>query len=259
MAFRNRRRTFRRRRNPIGRMVAKAKNARFERRVKAIAQLPVETKSWTRQYDLRGTIQGAGYSVGNSFMIRSNIFREIPRADTAMMKNEKEVIGNQLEARGFWIRVNVLGSVVNNPARLGIDWRVTVYSTNNLDEGAPLIEPVFNDDSIFDPDYRSSYATAYRFNTQDVNILASKKFSANFLGGNGNFSREVKLWVPIRGRKTARAEETVLAQSNFGFLKGRNYYWLLEGIAMGVNEAQPNAFTDTFFGNIETRVYFKDA
>lgn len=261
MAFR--RRTTRRRytrRNPIRRMVAKAKARRFERRVLAIAQKPVETKSFPRIYDLPFTVDNSGYAVGPQWAIRGMVFREIPRADSTLTKSEHEVIGNEFQARGFWISVNVLSDVTINPNKLGLDCRLTVYSIADVEQGIPIIQSVLGNDYVFDPDYGvSNYMTAKPFNMQVLNILKSVKFSMNFNGSNGNVSREKRLWVPIRGRKICRDEEPTITNGTVGFLKGRNYFWLLELFMPGVPTDIGQQFTDRIYGNIQTRVYFKDA
>lgn len=241
-------------------MVAKAKNARFERRVLAIARQDHETKAFTRFYNLKSAILETGYAVGNGWMFRGNIFREIPRADSAAVKSEKEVIGNELEARGFWIYVTLLSDSSINPNRFAIDMRLTVYSTNDVNDGAPFLESVFATDQIFDPDLQSTYPTAYKFNMQNVNVLKTRRFNGVFQGNNGSYSKEVRMWVPIKGKKISREEESIVGLADtFGFLKGRNYYWLVEVIGFGVNPGEPNALPNILNGTIETKVYFKDA
>lgn len=255
-----RRRTRFRRRKTIRRMVADAKNQRFKRRVLAIAKQPVETKSFPDFTDIPTIVLATGYAVGPQWAIRQNIFAGIPRADSAATKSEHEVIGNQMEARGFWIRVNVLSHRGINSDLFGLDLRLTVYSMADWTGTTGGVQNVVASDEIFDPDYAvNSYFTAYPFNMQRINVLKSKKFSMNFNGNNGNVSREFRMWVPLRGRKTARDEESTLVNSNFGELKGRNYWWLLEFYMPGVPEQLNSRFTDRIFGNIQTRVYFKDA
>nr|QTZ83210.1 MAG: capsid protein [Emberiza rustica CRESS-DNA-virus sp.] len=250
MAF-NRRRTIRRRRarRPVfGKRATKA--------IVAISQRPVETKKWPRSYAWGATILLSGYTAGSSMAMRSNIFRELPRADSTLTKTENEVIGNELMARGFWIKVNLQGAVVPGGNHYGVQIRLTVYSiADRLPDAAPLIEGVAASDPIFDQDFGQTQLTMRPFNMQNIRVLKSKRWDAQYQGNSDNFTSERKMWVPITGRKIASQEEpTVGTSSVFGYLKGRNYYWLLEAYSPGVT-----TLNSTFTGDIETQVYFKDA
>lgn len=251
MAYR-RRRTVRRRRarRPVfGKRATKA--------IMAISQRPVETKKWPRSYAWTTTLVNSGYIAGTQFAYRSNIFREIPRADSVGTKTENEVIGNELMARGFWMKVNVQSSAGSGTTHSGIQMRLTVYSiADRIPTSSPLIEGVsLTDATIYDNDFTQPPHTLKPFNMQSIRVLKSIRWDAEFKGNSDNFTSERKLWVPIRGKKIAAEEEpTVGTTSVFGILKGRNYYWLLEMFAPGVS----NLGTQ-FTGNVDTQVYFKDA
>lgn len=258
MAFRRNQRRRTSTRTKIRRMVSNAKHQQFKNAVLAIAKEPVETKHFPRYYDWNVTVVGSGYATGPGWAIRGHCFREIPRADSAITKTVHEVIGDELESRGFWIRVNLRSDVNANTQKLALDCRLTVYSMADVPAGMPIIEGVLTNDYIYDPDL-PTYQTAARFNTDVIHVLKSKKFQVGFTGSNGNVSREVKLWVPITGRKTAREEESTLSSSTFGFLKGRQYFWLLEMYCQGQTSGIGEGFTSKFTGDIQTKIYFKDA
>lgn len=249
MAF-HRRRTYKRRhsRRPIfGKKATRA--------IMAISQKPVETKKWPRSYAWQTTLVNSGYVSGATWAYRSNIFREIPRADTALTKTENEVIGNELMARGFWIKVFIQSSAGSGTTHSGVQIRLTVYSVaDRYPSSAPLIEGVSTSDAVFDQDFTQSILTMRSFNTQNIRVLKSMRWDAQFQGNSDNFTSEKKMWVPITGKKTSSEDESTVLTTTFGYLKGRNYYWLLEIFAPGVS----NLGTQ-FTGNVDTQLYFKDA
>lgn len=249
MAF-HRRRTFRRRRarRPIfGKRAAKA--------IMAISQKPVETKCFTRSLNYSTYLNTNGYvAPADSFAIRSNIFSGIPRADSVSVKTENEVIGNELMARGFWIRVNLNAAVSPTAGHYGTQFRLTVYSIADQRLTAPYNEVVSASDSVFDSDFVQAALTQKPFNMQYVNVLKSHRWEARFDGNEDNFQSEHRMWVPIRGKKISTLEEGILASSVFGDLKGRNYYWMLEIYTPGASN-----LTTGVAGSIDSKVYFKDA
>lgn len=249
MAFR-RRRTYRRRRarRPVfGKRATKA--------IMAISQRPVETKSYTYSASYSAFLLSAGYVAPlDNFTIRSNIFSPIPHADSALTKTEKEVIGNELMARGFWIRVSLASAVSPTAGHYGVQFRLTVYSIADVEVTAPLYEVVGLGDPVFDQDFGNAYVTDRPFNNQYINVLKSHRWEARFDGNEDNYTTEHKLWVPITGRKIGRGEESTTVSSTLGPLKGRNYFWMLEVYAPGQSDLRAGVT-----GSIMTKVYFKDA
>lgn len=221
----------------------------------AIAQKPVETKYWPRSLNYSTYLNTNGYvAPSDAFAIRSNIFAVIPRADATGVKTENEVIGNELMARGFWITININAAVSPTAGHYGTQFRLTVYSIADQRPTAPTNEAVAANDQVFDPDYPQSAFTQKPFNMQYINVLKSHRWESRFDGNEDNYQSEHRMWVPIRGKKIAANEESLIVSSNFGELKGRNYYWMMEIYAPGASN-----LTTGVAGSIDMKVYFKDA
>lgn len=222
----------------------------------AISQKPVETKNYVYSASYTQFLLDNGYlSPSDNVAFRSNIFASIPHADSAFVKTEHEVIGNELMARGFWMRVSLSSAVAPTAGHYGANFRLTVYSIADVDTTAPTFELVGPADRIYDPDFNvGPYTTDRPFNMQQINVLKTHSWEARFDGNEDNYQTEHRMWVPIMGRKVARNEESSTVSSNFGPLKGRNYYWLLEIYAPGQSDLRAGVT-----GAIMTKVYFKDA
>lgn len=244
MAYR-RRRTIRRRRarRPVF-------GKRATRAIVAISQRPVETKTFTISADFDTFLSGAGYTSGSSYAIRGNIFGPIPRADTAGVQSEHEVIGNEFMSRGFRWNLDLFSG---SPGILRV--RFTCYSYNTYVPGLPLFNPVANTDDVLDPEFpvQNLTATEYRWNPQRVNILKQRTWT---LGGGGSqgYAANLKVWVPIKGRKISAQEEGTVLATTINQLKGKQYFWVVELLVPGIANISTNVN-----GALGTTVYFKDA
>nr|QQL09568.1 capsid protein [Marmot associated feces virus 2] len=216
MAYRRKRTMGRRRsRRPVfGKKATKA--------IMAISQRPVETKTYTISADFDTFMAGAGYTGGNNYAIRGNIFAPIARADTPLIQSEHEVIGNELMARGFRWNLDLYSNVAGV-----FKVRFTCYSYTSFTPGLPLFNPVSNTDDVLDPEFpvQNLIATEFRYNPQRVNILKQKTWVFG-AGGSSGFIGNMKVWVPIKGKKISAEEEGTVLSTTFNRLKGRNYYWV---------------------------------
>lgn len=220
------------------------------RAIMAISQRPVETKSFTISTSYDTFLTNAGFTSGNYFAARGNIFGPIPRADTAAVQSEHEVIGNELMARGFKWSMDLYSNTAGT-----FRVRFTCYSYNSYTSGLPLFNPVSNTDDVLDPEFpvQNLTPTEYRYNPQRVTILKQKTWTFG-RGGTTGFIGNMKVWVPITGKKVSREEEGTILATTFNGLKGKNYYWVVEFLAVG-------AYTNInqVDGAMATTVYFKDA
>lgn len=243
MAY-HRRRTYRRRsRRPIfGKKATRA--------IMAISQKPVETKTSTISGDFDTFLTNAGYLGGSLFAARGNVFSNIARADTASVQSEHEVIGNEFMSRGF--RWNL--DLYSNTAGI-LKVRFTCYSYTSYTPGLPIYNPVTSSDDVLDPEFpvQNLTPTEYRYNPQRVNILKRKTWTFG-AGGSAGFVANMKVWVPITGRKISAEEEGAVLATTINRLKGRNYYWVVEFLAPSYTN-----ISSSVNGAISTTVYFKDA
>lgn len=216
----------------------------------AISQRPVETKTYTISADFDTFLTSAGYTASSFYAVRGNIFSPIARADTALVQSEHEMIGNEIQARGFRWNLDLYAS-----ASGVFKVRFTCYSYPGYTAGLPLFTPVTNSDEVLDPEFpaQNLTPTEYRYNPQRVNILKQKTWTFG-AGGSAGFVANMKVWVPIKGRKISMDEEGTVTSTTMGRLKGRNYYWVLE--MLGPSYANISTAVN---GAIGTTVYFKDA
>lgn len=223
---------------------------RATRAIMAISQRPVETKTSTISADFDTFLTGAGYTGGSSYAIRGNIFAPMARADTSGVQSEHEVIGNEFMARGF--RWN-LDLYANAPGVFKV--RFTCYSYTSYTPGLPLFNPVTNTDDVLDPEFpvQNLTPTEFRYNPQRVNILKRKTWVFG-QGGSAGFIANMKVWVPIKGRKISAEEEGAVLATTINRLKGRNYYWVLEMLGTSFSN-----ISTSINGALATTVYFKDA
>lgn len=240
--------------------IRRGRGSRFTKKqvraIKAISQQPVETKSFPQSFDYYSFLTTESYDPSiwqDKFAVRQNIFAVIPRADSTATKTEQEVIGNELMARGFWIRVNVSAAVAPGSGHYGTNFRLTVYSIADVVDDQDTVA-VTATDNIYDPDYTVARVTQQPFNTQRINVLKSHRWEARFDGNEDNYSTEHKMWIRLSGKKKSVTEEGLISSTKFGQLKGRNYYWLLEIYQPGASDIRTG-----IAGSIDTRVYFKDA
>lgn len=217
----------------------------------AISQKPVETKTYTISADFDTFLTSAGFSGGTFYAARGNVFAPLARADTALVQSEHEVIGNEFQARGFRWNLDLYSNTVGS-----VKVRFTCYSYTAYTAGLPLFVPVTNSDDVLDPEFpvQNLTPTEYRYNPQRIHILKQKTWTFG-AGGTQGFIGNMKVWVPIKGRKISMDEEGTVTSTSIGRLKGRNYYWIVEILAVG---AYTNLST-SINGALGTTVYFKDA
>lgn len=216
----------------------------------AISQRPVETKTSVISTDFDTFLTNAGYTGGSLYAVRGNVFSQMARADTVSTQSEHEVIGNEFQSRGFKWNLDLYA------ATAGVfKVRFTCYSYNEFTPGLPIYNPVNNTDPVLDPEFpvQNLTPTEYRYNPQRINILKQKTWTFG-AGGSTGFVANMKVWVPITGRKISREEEGAVLATTIGGLKGKNYYWIVEFLA----PLFPNIST-AVNGAISTQVYFKDA
>lgn len=234
--------------------IRRGRGSRFTKKqvraIKAIAQQPVETKTSVVSADFDTFLSNAGYTGGALYAVRGNVFSGMARADTTTVQSEHEVIGNEFMARGFKWNLDLYAAT---PGVLKV--RFTCYSYADYTPGLPLYTPVLNTDEVLDPEFpvQNLTPTEYRYNPQRVNILKRKTWTFG-AGGSSGFVANMKVWVPIKGRKISAEEEGAILATTIGRLKGRNYYWVVEFLGPSFSN-----LSTSVNGAISTQVYFKDA
>lgn len=244
MAFHRRRTRFRR--NSVRRMVAKAKNERFERRVRAIAAGPQETKRayWPL------TILEATLPAPSNYMVVFNPFTQLYRADSALVPTRAEVIGEEF----IWTGLKMKGYIVSNVDRIMMG-RISLISTDeklsNLQEGTVyfgITNTVFDEEGIQLP-------TLATFDSQKVRVLHSSKFKrgANEIG-QGNIWH-IDEYYRTNQKKQPDLEESIgVTSERVNYLKNKQYYWVIELHWPGVGSVDYGQVAS----ELASYVYFKD-
>jgi len=180
-------------------------------------------------------------------LIRKNIYSDIPRFKNALTKTEESFIGDEIQSRGFRIQFALQ---TFNSAALGDDvrFRFSVYHENGYAGG---ISTLLSSNYIFDQD-QTTDPTQLFWNPQIAKRIFSRTFTL-MQTTQRNHMLVKKFYVPLRRKVIAVDEETTLTNSYMGRIKGEQYYWVLEILSVGGN------LDDYLYGNVSTRVYFKDA
>lgn len=218
------------------------------RAIKAISQIPVETKSYPKRDDFQTVLASSGYlGSGDSWLIRRNIFSDIPRADNTITKGEQSFIGNEVQCRGFRIQINLY---TYNATALGLDtvFRFSVYHENAYAGGLSTLS---TSNYIFDQDQNTTPTWLF-WNPQIAKVIYRRTFSLSQMTQVNRMVNK-KFWIPLRKKVVSAEEESNVVNSFMGKIKGEQYYWVLEMLQAGASSLTNIA------GNIGSRVYFKDA
>ncbi|AIM55446.1 Cap [Ancient caribou feces associated virus] len=222
------------------------------RAIKAISQIPVETKRFPLSHPFATYLTYGAYSSGSNAIIRANIFNPIPHDDVSTaFKSEESFVGSSIESRGLrWQMNGYLSSAVAKP---DVWFRFTVYSENEYFAGSTDgVGGVSPSDKLFDPDHDQT-PTWSRWNTQIAKIHFQRKFVLGSASvGQGSLSK--KFYIPLRKKMQSADEEGTTVAGTFGEAKGMQYYWVLETLGIGLT-----ALGSDISAVIGTDVYFKDA
>ena len=230
-------------------MVAKAKNDRFERRVRAIAAGPQETK-WGYHQALPFSVIPSGLASASYFWV-FNPFGSLFRADSAFVRSRSEVQGEEFVLRGLKLQ----GIIANNLDRVWLG-RISLISTDQLitesDQGIGSgltvgVPGIFDDEGL-------QLATQAKFDMQKVKVLHSRRMTKENTD-NGSVWR-INEWWGTNQKKMAREQESVGSgvSETVGYLKNRQYYWVLE---IHTPSHLPNWTTD-MGAELASYVYWKD-
>lgn len=247
------RRRFRRkgtRRGGIRKMVATAKRKRFENRVRAIAAGPQETK-WAYGRVQPFTTLPPGVATTN-FVWIFNPFSHVFRSDTTAVRSRSEVLGEEFILRGL----KMSGYVASNVNRVMMT-RLTLISTDQLlndDSDGDLQISVSTGNGVFD-DEGVLQATLTKFDTQKVRVLKStRRILQPAAAGNGTVWR-INSFYKMNQKKMAREQEPTVLGNTVGYLKNRQYYWVMEIHFPGVGSVDYNP---GFGSELASYVYWKD-
>lgn len=251
MVFRRRRGTYRR--HSARRILAKARNARFERRVEAIAKRHMETKAikWATNIPF-----SLGWSAANATWI-INPFAHMGESSNANGDpSTDKLIGDEFVLRGLKIEWN-LAQTRDYNTRV----RVSLISTHSLITG--LQEGLFNPtagqltDIFLSASETSVENTFQRFNDRNVDVLRVKEFRLVPRFSGANADTQGKIYWATDQRKTRNDVDTGDIAENIDFLKGKQYYWVVEMfIPM---ETSADWSTSTWYDRWQFAVYYKDA
>lgn len=244
MAYR-RKRTYRRKKRAFSKKQVKA--------IKAISQVPVETKHFPYTSTFAALLNAGGYINGPSGIVFNNIYSTIPRADNTLTRDEYTFDGNEIQSRGFRFELNAYTVAATPGASLDVQFRFTVFSMAAFFSGIAGIGP--SDPAFFDTDHDTT-PTWSKWNTQNVTIHLQKTFR---IDNNGNLNGLVrrKFYVPLRRKITSTLDASLVANSFMGEIKNKQVYWALEFFTPGFAVAAD--LRGYITGGISTGVYFKDA
>jgi len=216
------------------------------RAIRAIAAGPQETKSYPTADNFQNALASTGYAgTAQSHIIRRNIYNEIPRLKNNLTKTEQSFIGNEIQSRGFRWQLDLSTA---NATGLGYDtrFRFCVYHENGFAGGYSALSTL---NPIFDQD-QTTLPTHLFWNPQIAKRIFVKTFTMR-QSTQVNCILHKKFYVPLRRKVVSREEESVIANSGMGYIKGEQYYWVLECLS-------PASVLTNLSGSISTRMYFKD-
>lgn len=243
-------------------MVAKAKNKRFENRVRAIALGPIETKITRR-------VVGVPVPVGfndRSWTWVFNPMALIQRAVEDRSDPLQPVSGERAEGEEFWL--TGLKVRYNYASSLDVMTRVRISLISTVNHYTVAPGGSFNDGNIIDDeifvvsDASDPLPTFRQFSVQKVNVLRSKEFTMRpSIPGIGDDHQGQIYWSTSQ-RKEIQATESPndAVIDNVGYFKGVNYYWIFETTrpvaAPGFNHQWSSS--PQWTSDIDFLVYFKD-
>lgn len=254
MAFRRRTR-WRRRSNRA--LLAKARNARFERRVEAIAKRHIETKAikWAN-----AIVFPAGYSAPSWVWVVNPFFFLGSAGDQVEAPSTDRLIGDEFILRGLKLEWNV--STNELPVKrlrislVSTDYRA-VDATTFEGDFAPLAGTMGN--LFLDADETSTDPTFRRFNDRSVNVLRTKEFKLQTMVEGGSDDHQGKIyWATDQKKTRADQQEVNTGEDRVDFLKNRQYYWVVEMFQPGIT-FQSSWESPNFYQRWQFTVYYKDA
>lgn len=240
MAYKRHHRSHKRRYKPLSKHMVRA--------IKAISQIPAETKHYPASASVSAFLLGAGYISGNEATIRSNILADIPRANNTGGHEEYSFTGDSLMLRGLRWSFNAYVVASSPGAVYDCQFRFTVFSDNEYFAGTTGPGPA---NRIFDQSVNTT-ATWATWNPQVVKIHYQKKFKLNN-DGNSNAMVNRKFYVPLRRKITTQNDTSVVVNNYLGEAEGKQIYWALEFFCPGVSN-----LSSYITGTISAKVYFKD-
>lgn len=236
-----------RRRHPR-RIFSKKERAAIER----IAEGEIETNHW----DTVSTF--AAYMVGyvspaSAHMVRYNFLAPIPRItnSTQPPTGQEGFRGNLIELRGVKLNINLFQTGAVAGDLWDVLFRVTFYEMNDFLSGSSQV--LTSGAEV--PQYGDNTIAWFNWNTQSVKIHRQFNFRMDN-NGNRNALVRKKFWVPwVRKCEPEGTDTFASGLEYFGSRKGTNLYFAIEVSAPGAT----TSLTAMLQGNIETKVYFKDA
>lgn len=248
----NRRRT-RYRRSSNRRLLAKARNDRFERRVESIAKKHMETKAikWAGAINF-----SAGFS-GSSFFWILNPFTQMGEAtDVSGQPTQDLLIGDKFILRGLKFEWNYAQTRDQNTrirvSLISTDAKISNASGGNFDPGASVREEIFAEASETSADH-----TFQRFNVRNVTVLRSKEFRLVPQFSGANADTQGSIWWGTDQLKTRNEIDEADIDQNITYLKGKQYYWIVEMFVP--MEISASWGIDAWYDRYQATVYYKDA
>lgn len=253
----------RRQRRRHGKRHAKSFSKRQVSAIKRIAAEPVETKHYTESRGFTASWTPGSFASALGTGAQFNIFASIPRGDSTTAPTRSTIEGNEFHTRGVaikWIfHYPVTGT--NAAARTCVV-RVSVIAMNKYLTDNTTTPPnqwgIIGgaDSTIFSVDDGNAALTSTRFNTDKVEVLASKKFYLC----NGNprgFFNEGKLWLPMRRKLAiATSDDPTVFTNRVGELRDKQYYCLWE--MFDPDGLVATTTGENFYFNVDCTTYWKE-
>lgn len=227
-----------------------ALSKRQARAVVAITKRQIETKHYVIRNTFGNYLNSAGYvAPQSSYAFFFNLFSFIPREVVTPSDSFHTVVGQQFDARGCKLSLNLYSAT---GAQLDLHGRVTFYKTNNYVDNAGGLGNLPNVLSTggdpFDLEGPTG-PTIAKWDPQHVQIIKQHRFKLDY-NGSGNAKRDWNWWCPIKGNKVINGEGPIRVQE----LLGWQYYVALEFFSPGSAN-----LTAEYTGEVILKTYFKDA
>lgn len=216
-----------------------------EAAIRAIALGPVETKKWFVAIQGLTTPNPALQTNATIY----NLFYNLPKGMAG--DSETTALGNEIHSRGVKIYIQTTSTIDTE-----VQFRATVLSSENDHAGPSGLALLSNNYAVYEQQASGWPQIRQHFNMQLNHVLLSKTWSIK-----KNYATQVAdesfvtMWAPITGRKVSTAEEGADTVVQFSYLKGKQYFLVLEAYAVGSAAPVPWAGVNL---TVNWAIYFKD-
>lgn len=195
------------------------------RLIKSVALKDAETKAFRQGHNLISDLDPLS---NTSYGWCIPVYQDVPKAGNTLTADDRNVIGNELIARGVMFKFSHYTGFTSLGAASPVTVRISLVSTDRPSEvtGVPLGTTGPIPGVWLDADSATGW-TSYLWNAQKIRILKTKKYQWTPQGGLSTV-RNFRFWCNIKGKKTCREDESLVLNNVVGDFKGRTYFLLFE-------------------------------